>query len=694
MPGVTASSDDTGMTRRTLLESAGVAAAVLYLPAPARTAPRTAPHRYDDDYWAFADRMQAVAEPGWSAQLSAYCGQSGTTSTLYNATLLYTHAAAATAGRSGPCRQDERARLLVSRLCASPPWRADLPGEPPGCPSVQPRPTRNPLSTGSQEHACGWGSHLDRFVGQHVMRDTMVVRALAQAHAARDALGLSRAQAELIRDRIGKAANSAFYAYPSLRLNQINWPLEIYAHAAEVLGSNHLLRHDCRLQLGRFADALTRPAPGMRTPNTGPGYRFHYLPQSRPGNPINLDSAEYATIVCGALLFYGQAEAAGMAGLRRDQLAHLRAWVERVLCQQALLAIALTPRFQPTPAYGRWARYLFDRGLALFDRLVAESEGLPPAVMFGVERTPGPATDAQLAVARAQANAARACMLGLSRVPAEQPPPLYAYDPDVGRLAITTPAYNTAIVPVTQGAFPYGAFELARLFDGDQRVAANIGGRPPAAVGVVVRDRRSGRVTTTQRGLRRPDLDDPPLRLVEAPRGTAPRLAAYPRHAYAGPFRRLEVVGTTRGPGMTIRTRHRFTADSIQTSWRVLPDGSRTGPHDVRILFPSTGDDVVVTVVLRDGRRLRLTRSRSVRLADVAWLHLGSRECGYVVVVRSHALPGTLRLLPTKPQSSAPHAGPTVAFELLRRRALRELHACVRIAPARDLDAATAVAGL
>src|SRR4029079_5828383 len=120
----------------------------------------------------------------------------------------------------------------------------------------------------------------------------------------------------------------------------------------------------------------------------------------------NVDSAEYATIVCGALLFYGQARAAGMAALSPGQLERMRAWVARVLCgywthggylnwdtglgfarwhqikkpplcQQSLLALALSPHFQPSRAHGRRAKYMFDRGLELFDRVVAERDGLP-----------------------------------------------------------------------------------------------------------------------------------------------------------------------------------------------------------------------------------------------------------------------------------------------------------------------------
>lgn len=669
----------------------------------------------DDDYWAFADRLQPLLEPAWDAVRGAYYPRGNAGQTSFNATMLYTHAAAARAGHVGACRQDERARLLVARLCASPPWLPSLPGTSGGCPSAQP----SAITSAEQPHPCGWGASLASTDRQHVVIDTAVVRALAQAYFAHVELGLDAGAVELIRDRINKAANSTFYAYPALRLNQINWPIEIYAHAVAVLGRRHLLRHDCHLQLSRFADALTHPAPAMKSANTGPGYRFHYFPQYSAREKTNLDSAEYATIVCGALLFYSDALGAGMAALKPSQRAVLRAWVERVLCgywthagfmnwdtglgfsrwlqikkpplcQQSLLAIALSPRFQPTPAHGRWARYLFDRGLEWFDRLVAERGGLPPQVLFGVKRTSSAIGDAELATARMQANAAQAWALGLHRVSSEAPPPLYAYDPDIGRPAITTPTYNTAIVAVNQGAFPYGGVELARLFDGEQRVAAGIGGRPPASFGVVVRNRRTGQRTETQRGRLHPDLSHPPLRLVRAPRGAVAHPTAYPRRAYAGPFERLEAAGSTHGPGVDIHTRHRFASDHIQTWWRILPLRS-DAPRDVSVLFPSTGEDVTVTATLGDGREL-IAGTAAIPLADLSWLHIGGTECGYVVVLRSQPLPGQLALERPRPQASAPHAGLTVRFDLINNARLRALTASVRLAPARDLATARTVA--
>lgn len=106
----------------------------------------------------------------------------------------------------------------------------------------------------------------------------------------------------------------------------------------------------------------------------------------------------------------------------------------------------------------------------------------------------------RLAAARMVANAAKAIEAGLGEARSSTPPPLYADDPDIGRLAVTTPHYNTAVIAVNQGAFPYGGIELARLFDGQQDVAGPLAGTAPAAFGVVVRDSRRARVFATQVG--------------------------------------------------------------------------------------------------------------------------------------------------------------------------------------------------
>ena len=155
-----------------------------------------------------------------------------------------------------------------------------------------------------------------------------------------------------------------------------------------------------------------------------------------------------------------------------------------------------------------------------------------------------------LAAARVQANAAQAALYGLGKMSGEQPPPLYAYDPDVGRLAITTPTYNTAIVAVSRNAFPYGGVDIARLFDGQQDVAGGVGGRPPASFGVVVRSGAEDRRRLPARGR----AATRPARAARGARGTAGP-EPYPRRPYAGAFETLRVRGTAAPAGSRSRPR-------------------------------------------------------------------------------------------------------------------------------------------
>ena len=148
----------------------------------------------------------------------------------------------------------------------------------------------------------------------------------------------------------------------------------------------------------RFCDGIRRPLVRNGSPNLGPGYRFHYLPQAIPSHPYNLDSAEYANETCHFIVHYEKALRAGMAPISADHLALLRAWIEHIvygywthggylnwdtgygfkrwhagrtwaLAQQGLLAIATSPRFHNAAGLGPWAKYMFDRGLQLFERL-------------------------------------------------------------------------------------------------------------------------------------------------------------------------------------------------------------------------------------------------------------------------------------------------------------------------------------
>jgi hypothetical protein len=154
--------DQTGLTRRALLARAGAATTAAYLLGPgwtvsASTRAGTAPpvDWRDADYWSFADRMQALVHDDWSQSARAYGGPSGSTST--NANMLYAHAAAARAEHSGLARQDARARELVGHLCATPPWRPNMPSSTAGCFDAQ----LLARTAKDQTHVCGWGSTMN-----------------------------------------------------------------------------------------------------------------------------------------------------------------------------------------------------------------------------------------------------------------------------------------------------------------------------------------------------------------------------------------------------------------------------------------------------------------------------------------------------------------------------------------------------
>jgi hypothetical protein len=286
---------------------------------------------------------------------------------------------------------------------------------------------------------------------------------------------------------------------------------------------------------------------------------------------------------------------------------------------------------------------------------------------------------ARLAAAREASNAARAYEARLGRAASVQPPPLYAYDPDIGRLAVTTPTYNTAIVTVSQRAFPYGGVELARLYDGDQEVAANIGGRGRAAFGLLVRDLSGRTVFSTQRPRTSLDRRVTPLRLTHAPAGTAARAWSRPGRAYAGAFRDVRAVGTATEPGWRAVVAHRFTAAYVDSRWVLR--GAVRGRSTVDALFPSWGGAAArVFAVGRDGTVTRVG-ARRVPLAGVARLVVRSARSGYSVTVLSAPRGSTAHLLAVRPQSSEPHPGPTLALQLARRVRVGRVALAVRIRP-------------
>jgi hypothetical protein len=293
-----------------------------------------------------------------------------------------------------------------------------------------------------------------------------------------------------------------------------------------------------------------------------------------------------------------------------------------------LLGIATARELQPDRRWGAWAKWLLDRGLVRYVELADRDRAIPAALAYGIDVVPQDRGNAYLAAARHAANAMRALQAGLGRVSAARPPALYAFDPDTGRLAVTTPRYSTAIVAVNHRAFPYGGLDLARLLGPDGEVLATLGGTGRAAFGLRVGGQR------TQYGRRAHAGGPAPLRLVEAP-GDAAAASRTPSslRAYAGPFSRLRVRGTAAAGTVE----YRFTPTRIEARWTARARGGV-------VTFPSYG---------------RHARIRALRPGTYA---IGA---GYTVTLRGA---DSVRVVRPRPQRANPDPGPTLEVALAGRR--------------------------
>jgi hypothetical protein len=662
-------------------------------------------------YWGFADWLAKYFDQLWDGDRGYYRSGTSVNGRIYhNSAFLTTHAIAALVGHEGDSRRDDRARRLARRLCDSPPWSE----------------RQSPIEPDPQFHVPGWVESMNTTeASMDKSIDPKVAEALMYAWRARAQLRLPQDTVTMIEDRVARCALGSFYRFPNVRLNQINWHSEMYAHFATVTGVPDLLKLDYRQQMERFVAGITHPLAAGGSPNLGPGYRFHYLPHKPPDHGLNVDSAEYANMTCHFLIWYEQALRAGMQPLAPEHVRLLRAWVEHIVCgywthagylnwdtgfgfkrwhqgrtfalaRQGLFAIALSPRFHNMPELGSWAKYMFDAGFRLFARLARDAPdglGIPAGVLFDIKVNPLGPSVRELFAARMQADAARAVVQGLERVPAVQPPPLYSFDPDIGRLAVTTPSYSTAIVPVSQHAIPYGGIELARLHGSDAGPIANIGGRPWASFGVVVRNASSRAVLRSQQPSTFADPLRPALQLVSSPRGAVRRAQQYPARPYAGSFKSLVARGHRESSEAAVEVTYRFRDSSIGARWKVTR--RKRARYSVDVLFPSWGKGAVIEAVLRDKQRVRLAgplqRRRRVRMRNVAYFYIAGEEGGYVVVPAGRRR-GSGHVFKPKTQAAAPKPGPTLAVALASRAKFRRLDFAAEIAPASSVQHADAVA--
>jgi hypothetical protein len=259
-------------------------------------------------------------------------------------------------------------------------------------------------------------------------------------------------------------------------------------------------------------------------------------------------------------------------------------------------------------------------------------------------------------------------------------------------LTVTTPSYNTAITAVSNGAFPYGGIELARLFDSRQRVVSHIGGRAPAGIGVMVS--APGRIIASSqrpRAVLRPGRR--PITLTTSPRGRIRKGTRYPRAPYAGRFTVLETDGFSRRAGVVFRSRYRFSSDRIDISWRI--SRARTDALSAEALFPSW-EEATINVHKRTGELVALTATSHVppiELSVVDYFFIDGSEAGYVVLPRAFSAVPTVGVIQPSEQSSNPRPGPSLSIRLARPSRWSHLSLDVSIALARDPAEAAAAVG-
>jgi hypothetical protein len=581
-----------------------------------------------------------------------------------NANMTAIHALAALAGRGGAARRDERIIPMVDALTRAPAFLDTA---------------RRPARATAQFHVPGWtpdaGAYLPR--REHVSLDPQAAEGLALAVRARTVVGLPDHLVERVRKAVHSTASSPFYTFPSVQLNQFNWPSDMALADARITGDASLLVRDFPRYLERFLDHAHRPEPGRRSPNLNDGLGFLYRPDVRrtaAGNRVG--TSEYASIVFHALENYAPALAAGMAPLDGRRMFVLQSWARRILAgdwthagylnwdtglayrrwhltRYWVFALGGLSTLAEAPVLSgreqRWARWMFDRALGYYERLQG---GRPapaiPSTLHGIRSSESdPESDPEFVAARIGALVAHQALARAADAPAEQPPPLFAYDPGSRRLAVTTPDYSSAVLDQTV-RLGYGGIDLARLYDWRGRPLGSIGSHDRSGFGVAITRRSGRRLLETQGGHRRGHRfrSGRPLR---------------------GAFTARTMTATALGRRRTaVHVRRTFLADRIVTTYRLR--GPRTAY--ARLRFP-------VWSRLERPRRPRVVRPARGRLNVTVRQPAG----GYRVLVSSRSRLKTRWVRIRRPPRSSP--GTRGVLEVRLRLAHRRATVRVVIVPDR-----------
>ncbi|WP_026911045.1 hypothetical protein [Patulibacter minatonensis] len=611
--------------------AAGVATLVLAALGVAGVAPtqaRAAKTWNQASLWDFVDRREKQLDARWQEKRDTYAPIGNDDDVRLDANMLAVHAAAAREGHQGTSRHDDRVVKLADVLTRAPAF-------------LSPPATRG----GGQGHVPGWSSSTVNAGAQHVAIDPQVASALASAWEVRDKVGMPPAIADRIVQAISSVADSGFFKYPAMLLNQFNWQSDVQVAAAKVTGDPKYLA-DYRLQLERFVQGTRVALTPGRTAFLNAGLGLIYSPRSASAvGPALLSSNEYENLIYSGLRHYDAAIALGMAPLAPDDEDRLRQWGQRVLygdwthagelnwdtslgtrrwhlsrywafALQGAETLAAGGRLSGSPNQAAWAGWISERSLEIYDVLAdRQKNGLLQSGLWGVTgRDTSADADPLFTASRFAAHAARLAQLGVGARKTIRPPSWFAWDPDVGRIAVSTKRYSTGIL-LRHPTDDIGGIEMSRLFGAAGEPASGTGGSARSAFGLDLAV--GGKVV----------LDSEPGRHTSISGTQTLRLDIAGGQPLRGVFQSgLVVRGTTTGGAGSIAVTNRFDELGIRVERTVRSRLASTAT----VRLPAWGMDASILVVGTDGKETRLS-SKAVPTKGVRGLLVRARRGGYAV---------------------------------------------------------------
>jgi hypothetical protein len=611
--------------------------------------PTAAPPDPSTEHWLLADRLSARLDSVWLKHRAVY-GGSGNISIRMNAMLLELHAMAALSGHTGAARKDDRVTPLVQFFTTAP---------------VVVRKTLRHRSTGVFPHTPAFEAVFTRSSSHAVLHpsaDAIVARALLAAWRAREIVGMPLEDQQRLAKVIHDVAYGRFYRTGQRAENQINWNADV-AEANFVINGDGGSLKQYRSQLIWFADHTVEKFSKNGATNLSPGGAFRYAPEYSAEYGVNqFETVEYANLVHGALGFYGRAVKGGMRPLGATRLYRLKRWSKHILfgtwtqagypnwdsglgtkrrhirqywgfALDSLMRASEPGGLTGTADQRAYVHRIAENGLALFLRTAWDGLGaLPGPTEFGAPNGFPEATNNPIMAPLRFAIIGASLDDRLGDVAAKTPPSMFSDDRTAGRLAVSTPVYNTAVL--RKGSGPEGGLEPTRLFDGLQRPLTLLASDSTEGPAPGLRLTRAGStVVDTQPGSSHQKLRAPYISVSPA------------RRNQSAPFTQLSGSGTVRRGKTSVSVRELFSHGAITTSYGIHRGKSTTA----LLRMPVWGRDS--TVVPVDGAYSNFRRSDNGRLAFRATTQAGaSMTIAFTGVPQS----ATIAVVPYRPSARAP----------------------------------------